>query len=249
MPTVRFRFYAELNEHLPSDLRYVELAHDVVQGVTLGEAIESLGVPQREVELLVMGKESVDLAHVLQEGERVGVFPVFDSFDVGPITEIVDRPTRRMNFVLDVHLGKLAHLLRMLGFDALYRNDYTRPDLPRLARDDDRILLSRGKTIVEESGVNAAYQVKSDDPREQLVEILRRFDLVRFARPFRRCILCNSLLVSVQKEKIVDRLPAKVRILNSAFTMCPHCDRIYWKGSHVVRMAEFIDQVVVACRR
>jgi uncharacterized protein with PIN domain len=236
-----------LNEHLPPERRYVEFTEHIIDGSTLGEAIKKLGVPLQEVELLVIGKESVGLTYVLEEGDRVSVYPVFDSFDVGPITQVQNRPLRRLRFVLDVHLGKLAHLLRMLGFDALYQNDYAREELVRVARDDDRILLSKGRKIIEQCDLPAAYQVKSSDPREQLIEILRRFDLRRSVRPFRLCLHCNGVLIPIQKERIIGRLPPRVRNLNRAFTICPACDRIYWKGAHVVRMAEFIDRVLAEC--
>jgi uncharacterized protein with PIN domain len=243
MPNVYFRFYAELNDNLPPDQQYVEFSQVFDEGSTLEGAIQSLGVPIREIELLVMGKESVSLSHVLKDGDRVSVYPVFDSFDVGPITKIEDRPPRRVSFILDVHLGKLAHLLRMLGFDASYQNDYTRDMLLNQARREDRILLSKGKGITGEPDLLAAYRVKSSDPREQLVEILRRFDLWKAVRPFQRCLICNLLLTPVQKGEIFGHLPPKVRNLDCTFTKCPNCDRVYWKGTHVLRMVEFIDRM------
>lgn len=249
MPRVSLRFYAELNDHLPVDRRHVRFTEQVRAGVSLGEMIASLGVPPGEVELILVNGESVGLCHPLTEGDDASVYPSFDSLDVAPLTRIIDRPPRRMRFVLDVHLGKLAHHLRMLGFDTLYRNDYTTGDLTAIAGGEDRILLSRSRTLVEGSGVTAAYCVVSTDPREQLIEILVRFDLWRSCHPFSRCLHCNTTLRSVARAEVVDRLPAKVRDLFLEFNTCPSCDRIYWSGSHFERMNAFIDEVFVGQAR
>jgi uncharacterized protein with PIN domain len=168
---------------------------------------------------------------------------VFDSIDVTPITEVKNRPTRRLRFVLDTHLGKLAHHLRMLGFDTLYRNDYTRDDLVRIAIGEDRIVLSKSRMLLEKNEIEAGYRVKSSDPREQLIEVLRRFDLWRSVHPFQRCLNCNSVLHSAPKESVIDRLPQKVREFYDDFTVCPLCGKTYWKGTHFEKMMEFTRRV------
>jgi hypothetical protein len=112
----------------------------------------------------------------------------FDAMDVGEVTKIDQRPPRRSRFVLDVHPGKLAHHLRMFGFDALYRNDARPEELVAIARREDRILLSKGARLVETEGLPAAYRLHSSDPREQILEVLRRFDLGRLVRPYSRCL-------------------------------------------------------------
>ena len=240
MPQVRLRFYAELNEHLPAQMRQAEFSHVASEGTTLGSLLVGFAIRENQVDLILVNGESAALSHVLKEDERVSIYPVFDSIDVSPLTRMVDRPRRRMRFVLDVHLGKLAHHLRMMGFDTLYRNDYTRPGLLEIAMRDDRILLSKGAAIIEREEITAGYRVRSSDPREQLIEVLTRFDLWRSANPFARCLHCNELLRPEEKSSVVERLPEKVRELYLDFTRCPSCGRIYWEGTHFQKMQAFI---------
>jgi uncharacterized protein with PIN domain len=243
MPHVLFRFYAELNDHLPKERRQVQFTESVPDGATLGKAIESLGVPTNEIDLLLVHGASVGLLHHVKEGDRVSVYPSFDSIDVAPITEIENRPPRRLQFVLDVHLGKLAHHLRMLGYDTIYRNDYTATHLLDIAKREDRILLSKCRKLIEDNEITAGYSVRSSDPREQLIEILERFDLWRSVHPFQRCLHCNTVLRSVAKGDILDRLPLKIQDLFLDFTQCPSCERFYWEGTHFERMKKFIEAV------
>ena len=73
--------------------------------------------PHTEVDLIIVNGDSADFKYPLQDGDRVAVYPVFESFDITLLTRLRDRPLRKTAFVLDVHLGKLARRLRMLGFD------------------------------------------------------------------------------------------------------------------------------------
>ncbi|HUI64789.1 MAG TPA: Mut7-C RNAse domain-containing protein [Bacteroidota bacterium] len=240
MPHVRLRFYAELNEHLPAGMRQAEFSHAAGEGATLGTLLAEFALRGNEVDLILVNGESAALSHILRENDRVSIYPVFDSIDVTPLTKMDDRPRRRMRFVLDVHLGKLAHHLRMMGFDTLYRNDYTRSELLGIASRDDRILLSKSSSLVEAEELTAAYRVRSSDPREQLLEVLTRFDLWRAARPFVRCLHCNSLLQPEAKNAVAEHLPEKVRELYLKFNRCPSCGRIYWEGTHFQKMQAFI---------
>jgi uncharacterized protein with PIN domain/sulfur carrier protein ThiS len=243
MPQVSFRFYAELNDHLPPELRRVAFDRTVADGSTLEEVFRSLEVPANEIDLVLVNGESESLDHRLLEGDRVSVYPVFDSMDVTPVTKVENRPLRRLRFVLDVHLGKLCHHLRMLGFDTLYRNDCTRDVLVTIARGEDRILLSKDRMLLDGNAIEAGYCVKSSDPREQLIEVLQRFDLWKSAHLFRRCLHCNTVLHSARKDTVIDRLPEKVREFYSDFTTCPSCGKIYWMGTHVEKMMEFTRRV------
>ncbi len=239
-----FRFYAELNDHLPPERRQREFTIELPDQSTVGAVLEILRVPASEVELILVDGAPADFHSPLKGNERVSVYPVFDSIDVGPATLIRQRPQRRMRFVLDVHLGKLAHLLRMLGFDTVYSNDASPGELLARARGEDRILLSRGVKLTEKSGVNAAFRITSENPREQLLAVMERFDLWRSTTPFRRCIQCNTLLSDVTKETIISRLPAKVRALYGDFRTCPTCGRIYWQGTHYAKMHRFSEEIL-----
>jgi len=148
-----------------------------------------------------------------------------------------------MNFVLDVHLGKLAKYLRMLGFDALWKSDMTDGEIARLHRETGRIILTRDRRLFEENQVTGC-QIVSTDPDEQLKEVIKRFDLAGSLRPFSRCLDCNHPLVPVEKARVLDRLPPDTAKYFNEFFLCENCDRVYWKGSHYDRMTALIKRIL-----
>ena len=112
-----FRFYAELNDFLSPEKRQRMIPYAFRGSPTVKDAIEALGVPHAEVDVVLVNDCSVDFAHHLQPDDRVAVYPVFESLDITPLLRLRQRPLRRSAFLTDVHLGKLTRLLRMLGVD------------------------------------------------------------------------------------------------------------------------------------
>ena len=152
-------------------------------------------------------------------------------------------PLRICRFVLDTHLGKLARHLRMLGFDTLYRNDYDDATLAGLGCREKRILLTRDQGLLKRRIVTRGYYVRETRPREQLREVLRRFDLYGNMQPWRRCLTCNGCLAAVQKERVIHRLEVNTRRYFHRFWMCADCGRIYWQGSHYQHMQVFLREL------
>jgi uncharacterized protein len=146
---------------------------------------------------------------------------------------------------LDNHLGKLATFLRIMGLDAAYRNDYQDDELAEVASREGRILLTRDRGLLMRKVVSQGYCVRALDPRQQAVEIVRRFDLYGHIRPFRRCLRCNSLLHPVDKQAIIERLEPLTRQYYDEFHICPQCDKIYWKGSHYEHMEKFLEGITM----
>jgi len=144
---------------------------------------------------------------------------------------------------LDSHLGRLAAYLRMLGFDCLYRNDYDDAELAELVQCEKRILLSRDRRLLMRKVVQYGYCLRSLEPPEQLAEVVRRFDLADKIAPLHRCLRCNHPLQPVSKETVLDRLEPLTKIHFDEFHLCPACDQVYWKGSHVERMERLIESV------
>jgi len=133
--------------------------------------------------------------------------------------------------------------LRMLGFDCTYHADTTDPELADTAARESRILLSRDRRLLMRKAVTAGCLVRSLNPPDQLREVVRRFNLLEWIRPFRRCIRCNDLLAPVAKETILDRLEPLTRLYYNEFSQCPSCQQIYWKGSHFERMQRIISSL------
>jgi uncharacterized protein with PIN domain len=241
---VWFRFYAELSDFLPPVKRQIAFAHYFEGRVSIKHLIEALGVPHPEVDLILVNGQSVDFSYLVQDGDRVSVFPVFESIDITPLVRVRPQPLREPRFVLDTHLGRLAAYLRMLGFDTIYRNDCADEELAQISSQEGRILLTRDRGLLKRGAVTHGYCVRETASRRQLVEVLRRFDLFSAVTPFTRCIRCNGSLEPVSKEAISHRLRPKTRQYYDEFRICSGCDQVYWKGSHYERMQLLVGQIL-----
>jgi uncharacterized protein with PIN domain/sulfur carrier protein ThiS len=244
MNSADFRFYAELNDFLLSERRQVAFRIQFNDRVTVKHLVESLGVPHSEIDLILVNGDSVDFAHIVSNGDSVSVYPVFESIDIGAVGRLRPNPLRKTRFVLDTHLGQLATYLRLLGFDTLYRNDFEDPELAKISSGQRRILLTKDRGLLKRSLVTHGYCVREIDPKLQILEVIRRFDLREDIHPFRRCLKCNGMLESVEKEEIIDRLENDTSRYFDEFRICQDCDQIYWKGSHYERMQRFLDDLL-----
>lgn len=249
VPTAQFRFYAELNDFLPPGRRGRAFAHPFRGGPSVKDVIEALGVPHGEVDLILADGESVDFSWAVRDGARVSVYPVFESIDIGPLVRVRPEPLRETRFVLDGHLGRLAAYLRMVGFDVRWRNPCDDEELARISADERRILLTRDRGLLKRRVVTHGHWMREVEPRRQLAEVLRRFDLARSVAPFRRCLRCNELLQPIRKEQVAGLLPQRVREQQEEFVRCPSCERVYWRGSHHHRMEQLIAEAVGCASR
>jgi uncharacterized protein with PIN domain len=231
-----FRFYAELNDFLPAEKHQRASVYTFRGTPAVKDAIEAQGVPHTEVDLLLVNGASVGFDYQLRHGDRVSVYPVFESLDISPIVRLRESPLRRTAFVLDVHLGKLARLLRLLGFDATYRNDYQDHEIVEQALAEHRIILTRDVGLLKHSRVSHGYWIRATDPLAQAREVLARFDLWEQVRPLTRCLQCGGHLESVARELVADRVPAHVLVEQEEFWRCAACRQIYWAGSHLEKL-------------
>lgn len=240
MPAVRFRFYAELNDFLPMNHRQVEYDCAYNGRVSVKNLIEAQGVMHTEVDLILVNGDSVDFTYLLNDGDRVSVYPVFESLDITPLLHLRPQALRVIRFVLDVHLGRLAVYLRMMGFDSLYRNDYDDSELADISSRQHRILLTRDRGLLKRNLVTHGYCVRSPHPRQQLSEVLTRFDLFEQTAPFTRCLRCNGELEPVEKAAVIDQLqPGTGRVFDE-FHRCRQCGQVYWRGAHYDHMQALI---------
>lgn len=227
-----FRFYEELNDFLAPERRKRSFEHRFTGNPSVKDTIEALGVPHTEIDVILVDGRSVGFSERLRGGERVAVYPTFERFDVAPLTRLRPKPLRVTRFVLDVHLGTLARYLRLVGFDALWRNDYDDAAIIRIANDERRIILTRDRGILRNGRVTHGYWLRSTDPQEQLEEVMRALDLGRRLRPYSRCLECNGLLEPIGRDAASRSAPARVLEQQRDFTRCAACGRVYWPGSH-----------------
>jgi len=244
MGTATFRFYEELNDFLRPDRRYREFDCRYARAATTKHMIEALGVPHTEVELILVNGESAGFDRLLEDGDRVAIYPRFESLDVTPLLRVRSYPLRTPRFVADAHLGGLAHMLRMMGFDTLYDNHYHDDELVDIVRNEGRILLSRDRELLKRRDVTHGCYLHAQKPEQQLREIVDRLDLARSAHPLTLCLHCNMPLRPVDKAAVLDRLPPRVREHYDRFSTCDACGRVYWEGSHWRNMQKVLDGVI-----
>jgi uncharacterized protein with PIN domain len=239
-----FRFYEELNDFLPREQRKRDIAYRCARAATVKNAIEALGVPHTEVELILANGDSVDFGYFVRDGDRISVYPKFEAFDIGPLLKVRERPLRDLRFVADAHLGGLARMLRMLGFDTLFRNDFADQQIRMIGACDGRVVLTRDHELLKSRSITHGCFVHALRPQEQLREVVERLQLASSVKPFTLCLHCNVPLTAIPKEAILERLPPKVAALHDRFHWCEGCDRVYWEGSHWERMREMLRGVV-----
>jgi uncharacterized protein with PIN domain len=232
MVTATFRFHAELNDFLPAARRARALQIECSRAATTKHMVEALGVPHTEVGLLTVNGAEAEMTRQLAHGDMVDVFP-------GSLAP--DGPPR---FVADAHLGGLARLLRMAGFDTLYANDFDDAEIAALSSSGNRIVLTRDRDLLIRKEIKFGCYVRALKAEDQAQQVFARYQLSTQARPFSLCLACNTVLRSVAKSKVASGLPPRVRDLHQEFSCCDLCGRVYWKGSHWRRMDELLGRLL-----
>jgi len=240
MSLAYFRFYEELNDFLPSEKQKKLFPYVFNGNPSVKDAIEAMGVPHVEVDLILVNSLPVDFSYILKNEDFVSVYPVFESFDIASVSHLREKPLRDVKFVADVHMGKLARYLRLCGFDTYYSTDSDDRDIINISLSDKRVILTRDKELLKNKKVTHGYWIRSVYPDEQLKDVLLRFDLKKKTALFTRCMECNGLLEDVSKKEILNRLLPKTRQYYRKFKKCRQCNRIYWNGSHYQRMKGWI---------
>jgi len=243
MVTATFRFYEELNDFLARPLRRRAFSCVCAHAATAKHMIEALGVPHTEVELILVNGESVGFERQLNDGDRVAVYPKFEALDIQPLLRVRARPLRVMRFIADAHLGGLAQLLRLAGFDTLYDNHYPDADIEQLAAAEHRIVLTRDRELLKRRTITHGCYVRTLKPEAQLREIFDRLDLAGSAQPFRLCLTCNAPLRRIPKHEVAGRAPDGVLERHKQFVTCDVCRRVFWEGTHWQRMRALMDSV------
>lgn len=167
---VDVRVYAELNDFLPAAARGVTVRRPFRHHQTVKDVLEAMGVPHTEIDLILVNEAPVGFTHRPAVGDRIAAYPVFEAFDI----------------------GSTARLLRLCGFDVRFSPDAGDAVLAETSRREQRILLTRDRGLLKRSAVTHGLFVRSDRPRQQVVEVLRRLDLGARITPFTRCLRCGG---------------------------------------------------------
>jgi uncharacterized protein with PIN domain len=227
MSAASFLFHGELERFLPRERRGAALSHECARAATLKHAIEALGVPHTEVGRLIVNGGPATLARTVPEHDEAQAFP--HEPDKAPFEE-------PLAFIADAHMGGLARMLRMLGFDTVYDNSLHDPQIVTRAAAERRVVLTRDRELLKCRDVLRGCYVHALKPEDQLREVARRYGVATRMCAFTLCLHCNLPLEPANTDVILDRVPERIRLQYTRFMRCPGCARVYWEGSHWDRM-------------
>ena len=157
---------------------------------------------------------------------------------------MTDESDSGFKFIVDEMLGRLAKWLRAIGYDAVYHNGGGDSALVQRALEEDRIILTKDSHLVKRKLARKSLLVRSDQPRDQLKQVVKELELDVESRVFTRCLICNRELVSIGKEDVRDKVPIYIYLTQDKFYECPNCGRVYWPGTHKDSMLEVISSII-----
>lgn len=240
---VDVRAYAELNDFLGPESRGVTVRRPFRPHQTVKDVLEAMGIPHTEVDLILVNGEPERFSHRLAVGDRIAAYPMFEALDIGSAARLRPVPLRDPRFVVDVNLGRLARLLRVLGFDVWWSSGADDQTLTDISLGQQRILLTRDRGLLKRRAITHGLFVHADEPEEQTLEVIRRLDLRERLAPLTRCVRCNGRLTTVTKDEVIDRLEPLTRRYYDEFSRCTECGQVYWPGSHHARLVKLVDRL------
>jgi uncharacterized protein with PIN domain len=241
---VEVRVYAELNDFVRPELRGMAVTRSCEPHQTVKDVIEAFGVPHTEVDLVLVNGEPVGFGHRPAPGDRLAVYPMFETIDIGPVNRLRPLPLRDPRFVADVHLGDVARLLRLVGLDVRWANDWDDDTLAAISETEHRILLTRDRGLLKRRRITHGLFVRPGTAVEQAADVVRRLDLRDRLAPVTRCLRCGGELMAVTKAEVADRLEPLTRQHVDNFHQCRACGQVYWRGSHHDRLRRLVDQIL-----
>jgi len=237
--SVRLNLHGDLDFFLPSRTRRKSIERSLTEKTSIKDVIESCGVPHPEVGLILVNGKAVDFDYGVTRDAQIEVYPSgigYPHFEKKP-----PQVATVLRFVADGHLGKLTRNLRLLGFDVAYDCRVDDRQLLAIMESENRALLTRDRRLLMHAVVQTGYCPRSQEPDEQTIEIIRRFDLFDWIAPFTRCLRCNAVLQAVTKTDIIEKLETLTKIYYEQFRRCTGCEQIYWSGSHFDRLQKRIE--------
>jgi len=149
-----------------------------------------------------------------------------------------------MKFAVDCMLGKLAKWLKILGFDTVFFSKIEDDALLSLARTEDRILLTKDNALLERAKDIPTLYIDSENWREQIVQVIKAFNLRPQVRPYSRCIECNLPLKNMDRSHAKNLVTPFVYKHAEGFAICSGCGRVFWRGTHFKDMEAKIEKIL-----
>jgi uncharacterized protein with PIN domain len=244
MSEATFRFYEELNDFLPKHRIKIDFQASFQGKRSIKDMIESLGVPHTEIDLILVNGKSMDFNYILQDGDRVSVYPVFESLSIESVTRLRGIPLRRTRFIADCNLGNIVRYMRALGLDVYFQPSLSPREIIEISKDETRIILTKSRKLLKFKDVTHGIFIRPGTAVEQIKRIINYMDIKGRTKPFSRCLRCNNLLESIAKDRVADWIPEKTKVFCDQYGYCKSCDKIYWNGTHYLKMKRVIDRIL-----
>jgi uncharacterized protein with PIN domain len=243
MTTATFRFHRELNEFLARPQREQVFACGCPAASTTKHMIEALGVPHTEVALILRNGVPAGFDETIEDADFIDVYPLGAMPRALETAHVLRAPLKleTLRFIADAHLGALAQLLRLAGFDTRYDNHFPDDEIEQLALDEHRVVLTRDRELLKRRTLVHGCYVRALQPDAQWREVAARLGLAQHVRPFRLCLMCNAPLRRASADEVCDRVPDGVLERHARFVTCDVCRRVFWEGSHWKRMRSRIE--------
>ncbi len=216
-------------------------------GQSIKDYIEGIGIPHTEVSLILVNGCPVKPDYRLSNEDRISIYPHFKNIDLPDEILFTPKYYGEPRFILDIHLGTLARVLRMLGFYTEY-GIIEDEKISEISSQKGLILLTKDRGLLKRNEVTHGMLLHSKDVLNQVLEINDRFLLKEYIRPFTRCLECNGEIVMIDKNDVIEFLPKKVKILHNEFAKCSNCGQIYWKGTHYEKMEKTVGKILEELR-
>jgi len=239
--SVRLSLHGDLDFFLPSRTRRKNITRSLSEKTSVKDVIESCGVPHPEVDLILVDREEVDFDYGVTNDAEIEVYP--PDIQSPQSREKQLQIHKISHFVTDGHLGKLSRNLRLLGFNVAYDPRAHDRQLLDVMDRENRALLTRDRRLLMHAVVKTGYCPRSQDPDEQTVEVIRRFNLLGLIAPFTRCLRCNASLQEITKADITEELEPLTKIYYEQFRRCTGCGQIYWPGSHFPKLQNRLEKI------
>jgi uncharacterized protein len=231
---VTLQFHGDLTFFLTRRASNGRVVRALGEKTSVKDVIESCGVPHTEVDAILCGGVPCGFEFQLTSDVIVDVHSSSAALGVDAAHRL--QRARVTRFVLDGHLGKLARMLRLLGFDTIYRPDAEDRWLVQIAVEERRALITRDRRLLMHAVLTDGYCPRSLYVDEQTIEMMRRFDLWQAMQPYSRCLRCNGLLERVEKEAVLAQLEPLTQMHYTDFRRCAECRQVYWSGSHFSKL-------------
>ena len=100
------------------------------------------------------------------------------------------------------------------------------------------------KRGVISSGRLKAVLIQSDNPEQQMQQVVETLGLDCRFGPFTVCLECNQPLEERDRQQVKDLVPPYVFQTQSQYVQCPACHRVYWKGTHWQAMTGELERFI-----